>query len=110
MGSNWRFIDVSVFLSSILRDWIKDKRTPRKYNKGPVNQPIITLYTFVHPEDWHYKVRIRVASDTKIISVIATTKWLKDCWFEERETIKTNKGSQGRISITSKQVEMTETR
>ena len=43
----------------------------------------------------------------KKINITATIDWLKNCWLEYKEYINTKIGSQGRVSISERRVEMT---
>ena len=65
MDGVWDFIDVSVFLNNVLSDWVKEKRTPRIFKSDPSTKSIVAIYTFIHPNDWHFKVHIHVDSKTK---------------------------------------------
>lgn len=106
-GEPWNFVDVCILLNLLLRDWKKEKRTPRIYKVEPETNNIIALYTFIHPDDWRYKIRIHVNTKTKEINVNATVEWLKDCWIKETFNRRTNIGSQGRNTHTQKEFEMT---
>ena len=65
LDGNWEFIDIVVFLYSVLSDWTKENQTSRIYKRASVTKLIVILYTSSDPKDLQNKVHIHVETETK---------------------------------------------